>query len=409
MISSHSLQSVQQRYQSAIETALRESLDKMPIISGNSALDSYYGQMRYHLGWVDASFVPTKSNPGKMLRPLLLLLAYEAAGAWGSASRTGSNGQWSLNDSKLGHGDNGQEGGDNGPGQATAPTYTYPYDPDDTTHLQRALPAAVAIELTHNFTLIHDDIEDGDIERRHRPTVWKCWGIPQAINTGDGMFALSRYTLWDLLDKGVESTTVARLGRLLDRTVQAIIEGQYLDISFETRQDVSATHYLEMIRRKTAALMSCATEMGALLGTQDQTTIERLRTFGQAIGTAFQVRDDILGVWATTAALGKMAAGDLYRRKKSLPILHALEDASERDEQILRTLYQQETALIQEQVDTILAIFERTRTRNYCRTFLAEQCRLASEALATVPYNGHPLARRAIHDLEILVCFVEEV
>ncbi len=387
MISSDSLQSVQQRYLPVIESALRESLDKVHMASGGAILDSYYGQMRYHLGWVDTSFVPLKRNTGKMLRPLLLLLTYEAAGAWGFARKTEGH-----RDSSL-----------------SLPTAsTYPRAPDDITHLQRALPAAVAIELTHNFTLIHDDIEDGDTERRHRPTVWKCWGIPQAINTGDGMFALSRLALWDALNCGVEGTTVARLGLILDRTVPIIIEGQYLDISFETRQDVSVAQYLEMIQRKTAALMSCAAAMGALLGTQDQTTIERLRTFGQALGMAFQVRDDILGVWATTSVSGKTAAGDLYHRKKSLPILHALEYASEQNKQILRALYHRESTMTQEQVDTILAIFERTQTRDYCDTFLAEQCRLADQALAAVPYNSHPLARRAVQDLEILVRFIEE-
>jgi geranylgeranyl diphosphate synthase, type I len=364
MILSHSLQLVQQRYQTIIETALRASLDKVHLASGISALDAYYGQMRYHLGWVDASFVPLKRHTGKMLRPVLLLLAYEAAGACGS-----------LNDTK---------------------------------HLQRALPAAVAIEFTHNLTLIHDDIEDGDTERRHRPTLWKCWGVPQAINTGDGMFALSRQVLWDALDNGVESALVARLAMILDRTVQIIAEGQYLDLSFEIRQDVSVTMYLEMIRRKTAALMSCAAEMGALLGTHDQATIERLRTFGQALGIAFQVRDDILGVWATTVGLGKMAAGDLYRCKKSLPILHALEQASEQDAKVLHTLYQQGIAMTQAQVDTILTIFARTQTREYCRTFLAAQCRLAYEALGMIPYSNHPVVRRAIHDLETLVHFTEE-
>jgi geranylgeranyl diphosphate synthase type I len=359
---------VQKRYQPIIETALRASLDKVHLASGISALDAYYGQMRYHLGWVDASFVPLKRHTGKMLRPVLLLLAYEAAGACGFAHTT-------LN---------------------------------DTQHLQRALPAAVAIEFTHNLTLIHDDIEDGDTERRHRPTLWKCWGVPQAINTGDGMFALSRQVLWDALDNGVESTLVARLAMTLDRTVQIIAEGQYLDLSFETRQDVSVTMYLEMIRRKTATLMSCAAEMGALLGTHDQATIERLRTFGQAVGIAFQVRDDILGVWATAAGLGKMAAGDLYRRKKSLPILHALEQASGQDAKVLHTLYQQEVAMTQAQVDTILAIFARTQTREYCHTFLAAQCRLAYEALGTIPYSSYPVVRRAIHDLETLVHFIEE-
>jgi len=368
MILSSSIQSTLQRYHHLIDTALRQAIDKASNASSTSALDAYYGQMRYHLGWVDASLAPINNNTGKLLRPILLLLAYEAAGAWGLAKT----------------------------------------DLADTTHIQRALPVAVAIELIHNFTLIHDDIEDGDTERRHRPTLWKLWGVPQAINTGDGMFALSRQTLWDTLDNGVESALVARLGTIFDRTVQTIAEGQYLDLSFETRQDISVAMYADMIRRKTAALMSAAAEMGALLGTRDQETIERLRAFGQAIGIAFQVRDDMLGVWASTSELGKTAAGDIYRRKKSLPILHALEHASEQDQRALRTLYQQEAAITPEQLDTVLTILERTQTRSYCRTFLSEQCQFAYIALANVPHNANPIARRAINDLEVLIHFVED-
>ncbi len=368
MILSASIQSTLQRYQHIIDTALRKAIDQAWHASAIPALDTYYGQMRYHLGWVDASLAPVRSNTGKLLRPMLLLLAYEAASAWGLAST----------------------------------------DLTDTTHLRRALSVAVAVELTHNFTLIHDDIEDGDTERRHRPTLWKLWGVPQAINTGDGMFALSRKTLWDTLDNGVESALVARLGTIFDRTVQTIAEGQYLDLSFETRQDVSVAMYVDMISRKTAALMSGAAEMGALLGTRDQETIERLRVFGLAIGIAFQVRDDTLGIWASTSELGKTAAGDIYRRKKSLPILHALEHASEQDQQVLRSLYQQETAITQEQLESILAIFERTQTRDYCRAFLSEQCQFAYAALASVPHDNNPIARRAINDLEVLVHFVEE-
>ena len=248
-----------------------------------------------------------------------------------------------------------------------------------------------------------------DTERRHRPTVWKIWGVPQAINTGDGLFALSRQALWNALDNGVESRLVTRLGALFDRTVQTIAEGQYLDLSFETCQEVSVAMYMDMISRKTAALMSCAAEMGALLGTRDQETIERLHTFGQAIGIAFQVRDDILGVWASTSELGKTPAGDLYRRKKSLPILHALAHGFDQDRRILHMLYQQEAAMTQDQLDTILAIFERTQTRDHCCTFLTEQCYLAYEALARISHNSNPITRCAITDLEVLIHFVEEV
>jgi geranylgeranyl diphosphate synthase type I len=327
-------------------------------------LQALYGQIQYHLGWVGADFTPTCSTSGKLLRPTLLLLAYEASGAWG------------LTESK--------------------------------TYLHRALPAAAAIELTHNFTLIHDDIEDSDAERRHRPTLWKLWGIPQAINTGDSLFALSRLILWDVLAEGVEGDIAARLGALLDRTCLIIAEGQYLDINFEGRSDISVAMYLDMISRKTAALMACAAEMGALLGTRDAETICRLRDFGKAMGIAFQVRDDLLGVWATTTESGKTPAGDVYQRKKSLPILHALENANGQDQQFLRTIYQQETPISKEQVEAVLAIFERTHTQTYCRTFLIRQCRLAYEALNSVPYATNPQAAQAIEDMNIMVHFVAE-
>ncbi|GAC1365627.1 MAG: polyprenyl synthetase family protein [Ktedonobacteraceae bacterium] len=340
--------------------------------------------MQYHLGWVDANLQPTKNNPGKLLRPTLLLLAYEAAGAWELTS--------------------------------TMSTSTRS---DDATYLQRALPAAVAVELMHNFTLMHDDIEDGDAERRHRPTVWKLWGVPQAINTGDGMFALARHALWRALDEGVDGTTLARLAEILDYTILTVAEGQYLDISFETRLDISVAMYIDMIGRKTAALMRGSSEIGARLGTRDAETIERLRSFGQALGIAFQVRDDILGVWATTAELGKTQAGDVYRRKKSLPILHALEHADPEDAHTLQEIYAspasdassetaQSSTLTEAQAGQVMAIFERTRTLAYCREFLRQQCQFARTALASVPRNAHPVSARALDDMFTLIEFITE-
>jgi geranylgeranyl diphosphate synthase type I len=336
---------------------------------GADNLAPFYGQMQYHLGWVDSTFSPVASHPGKLLRPALLLLAYEAAGASNHnieiASRSSS-------------------------------------------HLRPALPAAASVELTHNFTLIHDDIEDGDTERRHRSTVWSVWGIPQAINTGDGMFALARLALWDVVNEGVDPAIAVRLGAILDKACLVIAEGQHLDISFETREDISVAMYLDMISRKTATLMSCAAEMGALLGTRDAETIARLRSFGYAMGIAFQVRDDLLGVWASTEELGKTPAGDIYRRKKSLPILHALEQANSSDQQILRQVYTQTTPVTRVQVDDVLSIFARAHTKAYCCSFLAEQCQIAYEALANVPHNSNPVAARALNDMETLVNFVEE-
>jgi len=363
MVISSTVQSTLLRHQRAIDSALRAALDE----PAKPELTPFYGQMQYHLGWVDARLTPTANNPGKLLRPTLLLLAYEAAGAWELTKEA----------------------------------------PEETTYLQRALPAAVAIELTHNFTLIHDDIEDGDAERRHRPTLWKLWGVPQAINTGDGMFALARLSLWKVVEQGVDAAIAVRLGEALDRASLVLAEGQYLDISFETRLDISVAMYLNMIGRKTGALMGCAAEMGARLGTGNQETIARLHDFGKAMGIAFQVRDDLLGVWATTAELGKTPAGDIYRRKKSLPILHALEHTDPRDQQILREIYQQTTPVTAEQVKQVLAIFERTQTKAYCREFLAQYCRQAHEALTGVPHHSSPVAARALEDMKTLVHFVE--
>jgi geranylgeranyl diphosphate synthase type I len=363
MIQPTPIQSTLQRHQQRIDTALRASVQQVLATSGTDELKTHYGQMQYHLGWVDASLQPTRNNPGKLLRPTLLLLAYEAAGAWGLS--------------------------------------------ENTTYLQRALPAAVAIEFVHNFTLIHDDIEDGDTERRHRPTLWTVWNTAQAINTGDGMFALARLALWDILEHGVDSTIATRLAALLDRTVLVLAEGQYLDISSEDRQTISVAMYIDMIERKTAALMSCATEIGARLGTTDVETINCLRSFGKAIGIAFQVRDDLLGIWASREELGKTQAGDIYRCKKSLPILHALEHATPRDRNRLQEIYQQKK-LSPEHVEEVLKIFQHTQTRDYCRTFLQEQCHQAYTALTSVPNPGSAIATRALQDMQTIVDYIEE-
>ena len=360
MVLSTTIQSTLLRHQQRIDDDLRHAVRAVY----DEAAQPFYGQMQYHLGWVDTDFSPTQNNPGKLLRPSLLLFSYEAAGAWGFTTSTD--------------------------------------------YLRRALPAAVSVELTHNFTLIHDDIEDGDVERRHRTTLWKQWGVPQAINTGDGLFALSRLSLWKVLDEGVEGDIAAQLGAALDRACLILAEGQYLDISFEQRLDISVAMYIDMISRKTAALMRCATEMGAMLGTRDEQVIESLRNFGWAIGIAFQVRDDLLGVWASMETLGKTQAGDVYRRKKSLPILHALEHASQSDKHFLQCVYQQKDALTDEQVQDVLAVFERTHTRDYCHEFLIQQCRRAYQALERVPQQGSSIAEHALHDMNMIVRFVEK-
>lgn len=359
------IQTTLSRYQHEIQDALRQAVQRGAGQSGD--LSPFYGQMQYHMGWVDREFSPITLNPGKLLRPTLLLLAYEASGAWELTRQTR----------------------------------------DHTVYLRRALPAAAAVELTHNFTLIHDDIVDNDTERHHQPTLWTLWGRSQGINTGDGMFALARLALWDILPEGVDGSTAARLAAVLDRACLTIAEGQYLDLSFESCTDVSVAMYMDMIARKTAALIRCASEIGAILGTREATAIESLRAFGFEMGLAFQVRDDVLGVWASSADLGKTSAGDIYRRKKSLPILHALEHADAPDQQTLRQIYARELPPTDKQVATVLAIFARTRTWQYCQGFLRQQCQRARQALHAVPRLADEVAARALEDMATLVHFVE--
>ncbi len=333
----------------------------------SDALLKLDGQMQYHLGWVDQQFRPTNGHVGKLLRPKLLLLSYELAWAQGH------------------------------------PPSTHPL----ALSLRPALPAAAAIELMHNFTLLHDDIQDGDIERRHRPTVWSVWGIPQALLVGDALLALTRLHLWKVLDEGVEPATALYLAKLFDTALARLTEGQHLDMSFERQRQVSLSSYEEMISRKTATLMGCAAEMGATLGTCNQEIIQGLAHFGHTLGLAFQVRDDVLGIWATEAELGKISAGDIYRCKKSLPILHAFQYAQPEDQQAIEKMYTQDEPITQEQAQQMLAIFVRTQTREYCTQFLAQQCQQARRVLAQVVTTSNALATRARTDLEALIDFVE--
>ncbi|MDE3230625.1 MAG: polyprenyl synthetase family protein, partial [Chloroflexota bacterium] len=246
----------------------------------------------------------------------------------------------------------------------------------------RALPAAVSVELIHNFSLIHDDIEDGDEERHHRQTLWRVWGQPQAINTGDALFALARWRLLDLARLGVDAALTLRLIALVDATCLELCEGQHLDMSFEARREVSVAMYLDMIARKTAALMRCSTTLGARVGApEDEALGERLGAFGQALGLAFQLRDDLLGIWQARE-LGKSAAGDVRRKKMSLPVIHALEHASEADRDALTAIYFAPGPASDEQIAEALAILDRSGARARVHDVLREQLDQARAALA---------------------------
>ena len=209
---------------------------------------------------------------------------------------------------------------------------------------RRALPGAAAVELGHNFSLIHDDIQDADRERRHRATLWALYGVPQAINAGDALFALSRLALYRLSSResdpdAPDPRRVLDLMKIYDQTCLSLCEGQFLDISFEGRLDVTVEEYLEMIELKTAALMSAGVEAAATLASTDPAVVGAFRRFGDRLGMAFQMADDVKGAFWREAASGKEAAGDLRHRKKTMPVIWALHNASDPDRARLRELF----------------------------------------------------------------------
>jgi len=247
---------------------------EMRSVLGNneSAVDAHYGMLRYHMGWANARFEPDIAFAGKRLRPILCLLA--------CAEVSGS--------------------------------------------VDAAVPAAAALELLHNFSLIHDDIEDGDEQRRHRATLWKLWGVPQAINAGDGLFALAFAAIQRLYDRGLSADATLAALRVFTQTAIDLTEGQHLDMRFEQRNDVTVGEYLRMIQGKTGALVGASVAIGAIVGGAEAEQAETLWRFGQAVGLAFQVQDDVLGIWGDPAVTGKAAGNDVLHRKKSLPMLYTL-------------------------------------------------------------------------------------
>jgi geranylgeranyl diphosphate synthase type I len=286
--------------------------------------------IRYHLGWVDAEGVPQFGSAGKALRPTLCLLACESV-----------SGEY-----------------------------------------RQALPAAAALELVHNYSLIHDDIQDDDRERRHRPTVWAIWGKPQAINVGTAMRILSNTALRRLEEMGIPAGKQSRIQRLLDEASLRLIEGQYLDISYENRFDITANDYLNMIEGKTASLIACALEIGALLGTNEEHLIEGFRNFGWNLGLAFQIRDDILGIWGNQDSTGKPLGSDIRRRKKTLPIVYALEKAHDGLKQELIQIYQN-GALDDLSTANVIRILEmmgtQTSTQQMTERYCCEARRIIGE------------------------------
>jgi geranylgeranyl diphosphate synthase type I len=239
--------------------ALREAVARLDPVCGLAA--------SYHFGWCDEQGRPAEHKAGKAVRPAMVLLAAEAVGA--------------------------------------AP--------------ETAVPGAVAVELVHNFSLVHDDLLDGDRERRHRPTVWAIWDAATAILAGDAMLALAHEVLLESPSPGAGPAAW-----MLAAATRELTRGQAYDLAFERRHDVTLAECFEMADAKTGSLLGASAGVGALLGGALPAAVDALSTFGRQCGLAFQLVDDVLGIWGDPAVTGKPALADLRARKKSLPIAAAL-------------------------------------------------------------------------------------
>jgi geranylgeranyl diphosphate synthase, type I len=306
----------------------------------------FYAMQEYHLGWRDERLKPADSDPGKLLRPQLVLLACRAAG-----------------------------------GDA-----------------RQALPVAAGVQLLHDFTLIHDDIEDDSDTRRGRRTVWTIWGLAQGINAGDGMFVIAHLAMYRMRELGVPAETILAVLQRFDETIIRVCEGQYLDLSFEGRLSITTADYLGMIGRKTAALIAGAAALGALVAAAPASVVEDLAVFGKRLGLAFQIEDDILGIWGDPELTGKPRAADLYRRKVSLPIVHALEHAAASAD--LAAIYSagdpNDAA-----VERCLAILDSAGSQAYCAGIAAEHHHAALAALERIP-PGSAASAQALAQLRTM-------
>ena len=288
---------------------------------------------RYQLGQVDADGSPATTDRGKAVRPTLCLLMCEALG------------------------------GD----------------------LDAALPAAAGLELLHNFTLVHDDVMDDDETRRHRPTVWAVWGRAQAIDAGDLLHVLATLSVLRSGGNGASAMLAKEATEVVAEGCRLVTEGQHLDLAFETAAQVIAADYLDMIARKSAALLAVAFELGAIFAGNDPATRAACRAYGRELGIVFQIRDDMLGIWGDPAVTGKPVGADIRKRKKTLPIIHALETADEPDLTRLRTML---SAAAPPDVDATMDILDRAGSRSFTEARIREHAERAAAVLARLPVSA---------------------
>ena len=321
------------RYRKDIALEVGRALPK-----GDGAIDE---MLRYQLGWSESGL----PNLGKCLRPSLCLFACEALSG----------------------------------------------------ELDAALPVAVAIELIHNFSLIHDDIEDGDELRHHRPTLWQAYGRDEATVAGVALWTLAYETLAKAADRGVGVGRVLEARQILNQACSEMIEGQHLDLSYELRSNVTLAEYLKMIAGKTGALIGASLSTGALIAGAARSEIDGLDAFGRQLGIAFQIRDDILGIWGEGSATGKPVGADIARKKKTLPVVQAFQQVVGPDREILRSAYAK-AEVDENDIDDVLEVLQRWNCRYFAQG-LAEDHRSRAMAALSQTEMLPAAARRQLDEL----------
>ncbi|HWC30064.1 MAG TPA: polyprenyl synthetase family protein [Dehalococcoidia bacterium] len=262
--------------------------------------------------------------------------------------------------------------------------------------VEQALPIAVAIELVHNFSLIHDDIEDGDEMRHHRPALWHAYGRQPAIFAGVALWSIAYQTLDRALERGLAAERVLAARRVLNDACLEMIEGQHLDLSYEQRSDVTLAEYIDMIGRKSGALLGASLQLGALVAGCDDEECERFATFGRQLGLAFQIRDDVLGIWGEGSATGKPVGADIARKKKSLPVVHAFQQVVGPDRDILVDAYGKDE-VDEADIAEVLSILQRWNCRYFAQGLAEDYRSRAMEELSRTPIS--PEARRSFDEL----------
>ena len=305
-----------------VDPAMADAIDRLD--------DHTRSVVSYHLGWQDTQGHPVSAPEGKAVRPALALMSARAAGA------------------------------DPGVG----------------------LPGAVAVELVHNFSLLHDDVMDHDLERRHRATVWSIWGESTAILAGDALLSLAHEVLLES-----PSPHTIEANRVLAAATRELVRGQVDDLDFERRHRVSVGECLDMAAGKTGALLSASASIGAVLGGAPSPVVEALSTYGAQLGLAFQLVDDLLGIWGDPEVTGKPVLSDLRTRKKSLPIVSALR-AGTPESQRLADLLKTSGDLSEEDLRLAAKLVEDAGGRAWCEAEAARQLDAAHDGLGEAGVPG---------------------